>query len=79
MKAHCGLHDEVQLIDGIVSPSVTVYVVVGGDSITDSSPSIVIFYRSNKNNTKYKLLYIGSYILFITRPNISTMKLFINY
>ena len=36
---HYGLHDAVQLIDGIVSPSVTVYVVVGGDSVTDSGPS----------------------------------------
>jgi hypothetical protein len=39
IKVHCGLHDAVQLIDDIVSPSVTVYVVVGGDSVTDSGPS----------------------------------------
>ena len=39
IKVHCGLHDAVQLIDGIVSPSVTVYVWVGGDSVTDSGPS----------------------------------------
>ena len=39
IKVHCGLHDAVQVIDGIVSPSVTVYVVVGGDSVTDSGPS----------------------------------------
>jgi hypothetical protein len=34
IKVHCCLHDAVQLIDGIVSPSVTVYVVVGGDILT---------------------------------------------
>jgi hypothetical protein len=39
IKVHCGLHDAVQLIDGIVSPSVTVYVVVGGDSVTNYGPS----------------------------------------
>jgi hypothetical protein len=39
IKVHCGLHDAVQLIDGIVSPSVTVYVVVEGDMVTDSGPS----------------------------------------
>ena len=39
IKVHCGLHDAVQLIDGMVSPSVTVYVVVGGDRVTDSGPS----------------------------------------
>jgi hypothetical protein len=42
---HCGLHDAVQLIDGIVSPTVTVYVVVGGDSVTDSGPS-----KRNRNS-----------------------------
>ena len=42
---HCGLHDALQLIDDIVSPSVTVYVVVGEDSVTDSGPSIM-----NRNN-----------------------------
>ena len=39
IKVQCGLHDAVQLIDGMVSPSVTVYVVVGGNSVTDSGPS----------------------------------------
>jgi hypothetical protein len=42
---HCGLHDALQLIDDIVSPSVTVYVVVGGDSVMDSGPSTM-----NRNN-----------------------------
>jgi hypothetical protein len=42
---HCGLHDAVQLIDGILSPTVTVYVVVGGDSVTDSGPS-----KRNRNS-----------------------------
>jgi hypothetical protein len=39
IKVHCGLHDALQLIDGIVSPSVTVYFVVGGDKLTASGPS----------------------------------------
>jgi hypothetical protein len=39
IKVHGGLHDAVQLIDGILSPSVTVYVAVGGDKVTDSGPS----------------------------------------
>ena len=39
VKVHCGLHEAVQLICGMVSPSVTVYVVVGGDSVTYSGPS----------------------------------------
>jgi hypothetical protein len=39
IKVHCGLHDALQLIDGIVSPSVTVYVVLGGDSVRDCGPS----------------------------------------
>jgi hypothetical protein len=48
IKVHCGLHDAVQLIDGIVSPSVTVYVVVGGNRVAYSGLSTVIFYRSIK-------------------------------
>ena len=47
---HCGLHDAVQLIDGMVSPSVTVYVVVGGDSLTDSGPS-----KINKYNDEHQV------------------------
>jgi hypothetical protein len=39
IKVHCDLHDAVQLINGIVSPSVTVYIVVDGDRITYSDPS----------------------------------------
>jgi hypothetical protein len=39
IKVHCGLHDALQLIDDIVSPSVTVYIVVGRDRLTDSGPS----------------------------------------
>ena len=45
IKVHSGLHDAVQLIDGIVSPSATVYIVVGGDSVTDSGPS-----KRNRNS-----------------------------
>jgi actin-related protein len=45
VKVHSGLHDAVQLIDGIVSPSATVYIVVGGDSLTDSGPS-----KRNRNS-----------------------------
>jgi hypothetical protein len=45
IKVHCGLHDAVQLIDGIVSPSVTIYVVVEGDSVAYSGPSTM-----NRNN-----------------------------
>ena len=45
IKVHCGLHDTVQLINGIVSPSVTKYAVVDGDRVTVSGPSIV-----NNNN-----------------------------
>jgi hypothetical protein len=49
IKVHCGLHEAVQLIDGIVSPSVTVYVVVGGDRITDSGPT-----KINKFNDEHQ-------------------------
>ena len=45
IKEHSGLHDAVQLIDGILSPTLTVYVVVGGDSVTDSGPS-----KTNRNS-----------------------------
>jgi hypothetical protein len=45
IKIHCGLHDAVQLIDGIVSPALTVYVMVGGDSVTDSGSS-----KRNRNS-----------------------------
>ena len=38
IKVHCGLHDAVHIIDDTVSPSVTVYVVVGGNSVADSGP-----------------------------------------
>jgi hypothetical protein len=60
IKVHCGLHDAVQLIYGIVSPSATVYVVVGGDSVADSGPSImhidiVLLYRSKQ----YEILYVA--------------------
>ena len=58
IKVHCGLHDAVQLIDGIVSPTLTVYVVVGGDRVTYSGPSTMnrnsTIYRSIKNNIKYE-------------------------
>ena len=50
IKVHCGLHDAVQVIDGIVSPSVTVYVVVGGDSVTDSGPT-----KINEYNEEHKV------------------------
>jgi hypothetical protein len=45
IKLHCGLHDAVQLIYCIVSPSITVYVVVGGESVAYSGPSTM-----NRNN-----------------------------
>jgi hypothetical protein len=55
IKLHCGLHDAVQLIDVIVSPSVTVYIVVGGDRVTYSGPSTMnrnnnISFRNYKND-----------------------------
>jgi hypothetical protein len=46
IKVHCGLHDAIQLIDGRVSPSVTIYVVVGGDSVADSGPSTMNIYSA---------------------------------
>ena len=45
IKVHCGLHDAVQLIEGIVSPSVTLYVEVGGESVTYSGPSTINTYN----------------------------------
>jgi hypothetical protein len=45
IKMHSGLHDAVQLTDGKVSPSVTVYVMVDGESVTDSGPSKINTYN----------------------------------
>jgi hypothetical protein len=52
IKIYSGLHDAVQLIDDIISPSVTVYVMVDGESVTDSGPS--------KINTYNYILYKNS-------------------
>jgi hypothetical protein len=46
IKVHCGLHDALQLIDGIASLSVTVYVVVGADSVANSGPTTMNIYST---------------------------------
>ena len=50
IKVHCGLHDAIQLINGIVSPSITVYVVLRGASVAYSGSS-----KINKYNEEHKV------------------------
>ena len=57
IKVHCGLHDAVQLIEGILSPSVTVYDAVGGDKVAYSGPSTINNY--NDENQVGKLSHCG--------------------